>query len=323
MISVVIPLYNKAHTIINTLNTVLNQTYKDFEVIVVNDGSTDNSVEVINQNFNDKRIRIINQENAGVSAARNTGIKESKGDWISFLDADDEWLPDYLEFVSTASVMYNDCKLILVGRYSQNYKTRIKTANIPIKLQNKVTRINFYENPHVFAHISATTIESKILKENYDTWGRFIEGQKSNEDFTFLFRVALHVNTIYVGIPLSIYNGNVENQATSQLQKQKKINDNIIFQNKVIEEYLKLNNNKYFEIFMRYSFRHSILQLIKKRDYNTIRYIISRLNETSKKLLFNKIEQLLYINPMLNFCSIIYIYITKLVWRSHGFPIVK
>lgn len=62
MISVIIPLYNKAHTIINTLNTVLKQTYQDFEVIIVNDGSTDNGVEIIQQHFNDKRLRIVNQK---------------------------------------------------------------------------------------------------------------------------------------------------------------------------------------------------------------------------------------------------------------------
>lgn len=103
MISVVIPLYNKAHTIVNTLNTVFAQTFQDFEVVIVNDGSTDNSVEVIQQHFNDPRIRIIHQKNAGVSAARNKGILESRGEWISFLDGDDEWLPYYLEEVNNAA----------------------------------------------------------------------------------------------------------------------------------------------------------------------------------------------------------------------------
>lgn len=67
MITVVIPLYNKAHTIKDTLNTVLNQTYSEYEIIIVNDGSTDNGVQIIKDNFNDKRIRIINQKNFGVS----------------------------------------------------------------------------------------------------------------------------------------------------------------------------------------------------------------------------------------------------------------
>ena len=73
MFSIIIPLYNKAHTIVNTLNTVFAQTFQDFEVIIINDGSTDNGVEVIQQHFNNPRIRIIQQKNAGVSAARNRG----------------------------------------------------------------------------------------------------------------------------------------------------------------------------------------------------------------------------------------------------------
>ena len=77
MVSVVIPLYYKAHTIVNTLSTVLNQVYTDFEVVIVNDGSTDNGVNIIIQHFSDPRIRIINQKNAGVSNARNRGVKES------------------------------------------------------------------------------------------------------------------------------------------------------------------------------------------------------------------------------------------------------
>lgn len=135
MISVIIPLYNKAHTIVNTLNTVLNQTYHDFEVVIVNDGSTDNGVEVIKQNFNDSRIRIINQKNAGVSAARNRGIQESRGKWISFLDADDEWMPNYLETVYQIIDNCDDDVMIITGRFQQNFKTKFRTFNIPKNIQ--------------------------------------------------------------------------------------------------------------------------------------------------------------------------------------------
>lgn len=91
--SIVIPLYNKEKSITTTINSVLNQTCGDFELIIVNDGSTDTSLEIV-QSIKDERIRIINQKNGGVSSARNQGIIEAKFDWIAFLDADDLWEKD-------------------------------------------------------------------------------------------------------------------------------------------------------------------------------------------------------------------------------------
>jgi glycosyltransferase involved in cell wall biosynthesis len=95
-ISVVIPLYNKGFIISETLNSVLAQTFKDFEVIIVNDGSTDNGFEIVSQ-YTDNRIRLYNQENKGAAAARNLGIEKATGELIAFLDADDYWYPNHLE----------------------------------------------------------------------------------------------------------------------------------------------------------------------------------------------------------------------------------
>lgn len=83
MFSVVIPLYNKELSIGNTIQSVLDQTCQDFEIIVVNDGSTDNSAAVV-EAIEDDRIRLIHQENQGVSAARNRGIEETRGEWVAF-----------------------------------------------------------------------------------------------------------------------------------------------------------------------------------------------------------------------------------------------
>lgn len=91
MISVVIPLYNKEQIIDKCLHSVLSQDYDDFEIVIVNDGSTDRSVEIV-KGIDDSRIRLIEQENGGPSKARNTGVKNAKGEWIVFLDADDELL---------------------------------------------------------------------------------------------------------------------------------------------------------------------------------------------------------------------------------------
>jgi len=95
-VSVIIPLFNKAPYIQRALASVIGQTYDSFELIVVDDGSTDEGPRIV-EACNDPRIRFVKQENAGPGAARNRGIAEAQGEFIAFLDADDEWLPDYLE----------------------------------------------------------------------------------------------------------------------------------------------------------------------------------------------------------------------------------
>ena len=104
MISVVIPLYNKERSIVSTIESVLTQTYKDWELIVVDDGSTDNSYNVVKEligridnRWIDDRLTLIYKENGGVSAARNRGIIESKGEYVAFLDGDDIWDKDFLK----------------------------------------------------------------------------------------------------------------------------------------------------------------------------------------------------------------------------------
>jgi len=97
IISVIIPTYNRAHLIGRAIQSVLIQTYSDFELIIVDDCSNDNTEEVV-QAFNDQRIHYLkHSKNRGVSAARNTGIRAAQGNYIAFQDSDDEWLPDKLE----------------------------------------------------------------------------------------------------------------------------------------------------------------------------------------------------------------------------------
>lgn len=101
MISVVIPLYNKESSIVTTLQSVINQTYTDWECIIVNDGSTDGSLDVVKNyictlKIENWRLKILHQENAGVSAARNRGLLEAKGEFVAFLDGDDVWDKNFL-----------------------------------------------------------------------------------------------------------------------------------------------------------------------------------------------------------------------------------
>lgn len=108
MVSVIIPLYNKKAAIRNTLHSVLSQTYKNFEVIVVDDGSTDKSVSIVEEEAEkDQRIKLFRKKNGGVSSARNFGLRQSVGDWIIFLDADDEMLPNNLDMLTGLANKYH------------------------------------------------------------------------------------------------------------------------------------------------------------------------------------------------------------------------
>jgi len=118
--SVVIPIYNKAPHIARSIGSVLSQTFKDFELIIVNDASTDGSIEEVKK-FNDSCICLLHREKPGPGgyAARNLGIKEAKGQWIAFLDADDEWYPNHLEKLYELSVKFPEIYFLGCGWQSQ------------------------------------------------------------------------------------------------------------------------------------------------------------------------------------------------------------
>ncbi len=112
LVSVIVPLYNKAKTVERALNSIFAQTYKNMEVIVVNDGSTDGGNAIVRRKFADERLIIIDQENQGPGAARNTGIKAAKGEYIAFLDADDSWYPQNIEAMVKWLQSHEECALV-------------------------------------------------------------------------------------------------------------------------------------------------------------------------------------------------------------------
>lgn len=115
-ISIVIPIYNKREKFQGTIQSILNQTYKEFEVIILDDSSTDDSLsapEVVT----DSRITIYHKNHRGVSRARNLGIEKANGQFIVFIDADDEWHTDYLQSMISWTSSYPDCSIFV-----SNYK---------------------------------------------------------------------------------------------------------------------------------------------------------------------------------------------------------
>ncbi|MBP2144570.1 glycosyltransferase involved in cell wall biosynthesis [Methanofollis sp. W23] len=125
-VSVVIPLYNKGPYIARALNSVLAQTFQDFEVIVVDDGSTDEGAEVV-RGFDDPRIQLIQQENRGVSAARNRGIEAVRAELVAFLDADDEWSTEHLRTLLRLRDSYPEA-----GAYGTAYLVKEKDSKVHV-----------------------------------------------------------------------------------------------------------------------------------------------------------------------------------------------
>lgn len=181
IISVVIPLYNKEASIAQSLKSVLSQEYDDFEVVIVDDGSTDGSGGVV-EAINDPRIRLIKQENGGPSKARNTGVKNAKGEWILFLDADDEMLPEALEFFSEKIQKNADADMFLGEVIVNNGKTE----HLAVEYKEGVVRNPF--KSHVFGRLyqcSGTTVYRKtIVEEN-----PFDERVRRYEDLQRIFKL--------------------------------------------------------------------------------------------------------------------------------------
>ena len=134
MFSVVIPSINSAHTIERALKSVFNQTFTNFEIIIIDSESTDNGIEIINKLTNDIRLKIIKQKNQGISvaintgegtgAARNQGVRNAQYEYIAFLDADDKWEPKYLETIHKAIKLYPNCGMVCCANYYKNDITK-------------------------------------------------------------------------------------------------------------------------------------------------------------------------------------------------------
>ena len=205
MISVVIPLYNKEKQIAGTLQSVLHQTFQDFEVVVVNDGSTDGSVREV-QHIHDPRIRLISQANAGVSAARNRGIEEARGTHIAFLDADDTWDKHYLATIDTLIQAYPHCKargtnylMCCAGKQEHTILRKLPFTGTTGKLTNYF-EVGACSHPPIYA--SSICVDKDLLQET----GGFPLGVKSGEDLLTWARIALHTHIAYTTLPLSHYN---------------------------------------------------------------------------------------------------------------------
>jgi glycosyltransferase involved in cell wall biosynthesis len=261
MVSVIIPTYNRAHVISRAIGSVLSQTYQDFEIIVVDDGSTDNTEDVV-RSFKDTRVNYIGyKENRGANAAKNVGVRAARGDSIGVLDSDDEYLPERLEKTvhvlrdssADIGVVYSNLLINRRGRMKK-YLTHGISGNI-------------YAEELKFNYIPTCTaiVKKQCLLENpYD------EKLPAFVDWDLWIRLAKHYKFIYVDEPLSIWHCDSEERISRNIGK-------IVAANKIFLEKYADDIVKYPKVHARflYSIGHGLCRL---RDVkNGRRYLLQSL----------------------------------------------
>lgn len=183
---VVVPLYNKCAYIRRAVDSVLAQTLEDFELIVVDDGSTDGSIEAL-ANIKDIRLQIIQQPNQGVGVARNTGMEMTRAKWIAFLDADDAWMPDHLRELSKISKLFPDVGLISTTCVEAFGNTLPDWQKLEVP--SVIRKVDYFlEASKAIGFVNSTS--SAVKREVYKKIGGFLLF-KAGEDLEYWARIAI------------------------------------------------------------------------------------------------------------------------------------
>lgn len=241
MFSVIIPYYNKSAYIHRCIDSVMKQTFRDYEIIVVDDGSTDGGIASIAKKYGET-ITIISQKNQGVSVARNSGIKKAKFDYVAFLDADDAWHAEYLE--SCNSIIENEQEVSIIGSHYS------RTTDF---LHRKMDSLYYFKFKNYFKQAirntyftsSSTIIQKKFFDKNKG----FNPTLKKGEDLDVWFRVILSGgNAFYINNTLVYYSNEDDNQLTRhKIALQNDLVGNI---NLLYKDYKLLSLNRSFNRFV-------------------------------------------------------------------------
>jgi glycosyltransferase involved in cell wall biosynthesis len=213
-VSIVIPTYNRAGHIGQAIQSVLAQTFEDFEVLIVDDASTDNSEEII-LGFNDGRILYLRRNNnGGAAAARNTGIQAARGEFIAFLDSDDEWAPDKLE---KQLAKFNSAERSTALVYSDAVFSDVRTGTV---LKNRIPKYEGYVHELLLQNdfiggCSSTMVRTDAVR----CVGGFDVGLPSRQDWDLWIRMARQYSIGYVPTPLLICNLGSGDRISGSLKK--------------------------------------------------------------------------------------------------------
>lgn len=243
--SVIIPLYNKEKFVENAVNSVLQQSFADFEIIIVEDCSTDKSREVVSK-IQSNKIKILHHDkNKGLSASRNTGIKNATANYITFLDADDVWKPNYLEKINTLIQQFPEAKL-----YATNYE-ELYPNNLILLPKNNSSNIEKDTIIFDFFQISLAqplycSCSLCVDKSVFEKVGLYDEKITFGEDIDFNIRANSSYKLAYSKEALVTYTMFSENQITNTSIKNKVIPDFDVYENQgngnsSLKKYLDFN----------------------------------------------------------------------------------
>ncbi|MCX5849975.1 MAG: glycosyltransferase family 2 protein [Deltaproteobacteria bacterium] len=218
--SVVIPVYNKDPYILRAISSVLTQDYENYELIVVNDGSTDGTAQIISQ-INSPKLRVITQDNCGVSAARNRGIQEAASDYIAFLDGDDEWLHGFLSEMAVLVSKYPEAGIygtnvifrFADGSMNSNSYDALFPSGVNDGILDDYFRV-FYTNALSPFCNSGCCIPKRIFQE----LGAYKENVILTEDTDMWCRIALKYPVVFSLSPLLIYHLEIPSNTTTLMQ---------------------------------------------------------------------------------------------------------
>lgn len=272
--SVIIPVYNKEKFIEKTLESVLNQTFTDFEVIVINDCSTDGSLEKVRK-FIFENLKIIQHDkNRGLSATRNTGIKNSNGVVMAFLDADDTWDSGYLEKIHSLHIEFPEAKL-LATNYTDviDQNVMITPKNFYIPLENDIIVEDFFKincsKPIYFPGSFC------VFKSVFETIGLYDEAITFAEDVDFNIRANSKYKLAYSPKSFVKYTQFSENQITNSSFKNKVIPDlnkyeSLSNNNRSLKKYLDFNRYIFAKMYNLENCSEEAKKLLKEIDFNSL-----------------------------------------------------
>lgn len=276
--SIIIPVYNGAHVIKTSVESVLKQTYQDWELIIVDDGSSDALDAALSPYISDPRIQVIHKKNGGVSVARNTGMAQAKHRYICFLDADDEWLDNHLELYSRMVAKYPDAGLyctayrIVFPGNREVENTRYFTGEGEFFLVEDFYKYTEDLKGKVFTNPVAVCVSAEAVK----FVGGFQPSVKIGEDTDFMFRITAYFPVVFSGVISAVYHHEL-----SVATKDTGLDFDWYFQKReatlLADERISVEKRRYIKIFMDrfriHKCRHLMMHGQKKEALAVLRSV--------------------------------------------------